>query len=80
MGRRAPSLFTEEAMSNPVINTKVERVVESMENLAIQAARATMSNTPSAVADVHDARDEAATALRELLQPTLRVVGGTAAR
>lgn len=67
-------------MSNPVINTKVERMIEAVENLAIQAARATMTNTPSAVADVNDARSEAATAFREFLQPTLRVVGGTAAR
>jgi len=55
-------------------------MIEAVENLAIQAARATMTNTPSAVADVKDAREEAATAFREFLQSTLRVVGGTAAQ
>lgn len=58
-------------------NTKIERVIEAFENLSIQAARATMTHTPSSVADVRDAREEAATALREFMQPTLRVVGGT---
>jgi hypothetical protein len=58
-------------------NMKIERVIEAIENLSIQAARATMTPTPSSVADVRDARAEAATALREFMQPTLRVVGGT---
>jgi hypothetical protein len=57
-------------------NTKVERVVEAIENLSIVTAHATMSHTSSAMSDVKDAREEAATALREFLQPTLRVVGG----
>jgi hypothetical protein len=58
-------------------NTKIERVIEAFENLSIQAARATMTHTPSSVMDVRDAREEAATALREFLVPHLRVVGGT---
>jgi hypothetical protein len=53
-------------MATPIINTRVERVVEAFENMAISAA-----------AKDHDAvllaRKECADALRECLAPTIRL-------
>lgn len=63
-------------MSNPQQETKIERVTDAIESLA-RAVVAHQSNpmSPRACFDhVRDAREEVATALRELLQPTLRIV------
>ena len=63
-------------MANPQQETKIERVTDAIESLA-RAVVAHQSNpmNPRACFDhVRDAREEVATALRELLQPTLRVI------
>lgn len=64
-------------MSNPQTNTKIERVVEAFEELAVAVAVSVKGNEePRKAFDaVAFARVETATALREFLQPTLRVIG-----
>jgi len=63
-------------MSTAAINTKIERVVEATEALAIAAASAVRRpEGHSSYNDVRDARQEMADALREFMQPMLRVVG-----
>ncbi len=56
-------------MAHPAVNTKVEQVVESIEDMVIAVS-----------ARDHDAalvaRTECANALREFLAPTLRLVSG----
>jgi hypothetical protein len=68
-------------MSNPVVNTKIERAVEAIESLTVavaaNVARGKGEPHGSRFQDVKEARDELATSFRDLLQPTLRVVGGT---
>lgn len=61
-------------MATPQINTKVELVVEAIEDLAIAAATASRLTGREAHQCVLDARENAASALREFLQPVLRVV------
>lgn len=60
-------------------NTKVERVVEAFEAMAVAVSVASRDTVPSSALamfdDVANARREAADALREFLKPTLRVVG-----
>lgn len=53
-------------MASPAVNTKVERVVESFENMAIAVASKDHES-------VRDARKECADALREFLAPTIRL-------
>lgn len=63
-------------MSNPVIEAKIERVVEASESLtnAVVTLREKADDDRTrALADVADAREEMKTALREFLQPTLRI-------
>ena len=69
-------------MSTAAINTKIERVCEAVEDLAVAvAAGVTGRGKPSDEGNVRsyeavkEARAELGTALREFLQPTLRVVG-----
>jgi thioredoxin-related protein len=64
-------------MANPQSNTKVENVTEAIENLVVAVNVALKEPPPrNAYVSVKAAREEMAGALRELLQPTLRVVGG----
>lgn len=62
-------------MAHPAVNTKVEKVAEAIEDLAVQAAIGALNPTADAYERVRFARTIATEALRELLQPTLRVVG-----
>ena len=64
------------------VNTKVERVIEAFETMAVAVAVSIHSNPPNfktpplaAFDAVADARQEARNALAEFLRPTLRVVG-----
>lgn len=59
-------------MTHPAVNTKVELVVEAIEDLAIAAA--TGSVRPGGYQNVLGARERASEALREFLQPVLRAV------
>lgn len=71
-------------MASPQENTKVEQIVEAFENLAIAVAHSlilTERVTPSHYkspeliqTNREDAREEMATALREFLKPSLRIV------
>jgi selenocysteine lyase/cysteine desulfurase len=66
-------------MTSAQENTKVERVVEAIEGLTVAVAANVHGGGDthgSKFEDVLHAREEVATALREFLQPTLRVVGG----
>jgi hypothetical protein len=64
-------------MAVPAINTKVDQVVEAIESLAIAASRPCADGkTHERYQEVLEARENAATALREFLQPTLRVIEG----
>ncbi len=69
-------------MSNAVSNTKIERVIEAIESMALAVAVSLHSNPPifktpplAAFDAVADARKEARDALADFLKPTLRVVG-----
>lgn len=55
-------------MAHPAINTKIEIVVEAIEDLALAAGAHNHE-------EVVEARKRCGNALREFLQPTLRVVG-----
>jgi cytidylate kinase len=69
--------LTQNPPSHPAVNTKIERVTEAIESLTIAVCSAQrIPHVPGSFANVRDAREEVATALREFLQPTLRVVGG----
>lgn len=64
-------------MSNPQTETKIERVTEASESLAlavVYAQGARGDDLLLAFENVKNAREEYKTALRELLTPTLRVV------
>lgn len=61
-------------MAHPAVNTKVEKVADAIEDLAIQAAIGALHPDASAYERVRIARSAITDALRELLQPTLRVV------
>ena len=64
-------------MASPAVNSKIDLVVEAIESLAIAASRpVTNGKAHEKYQEVLEARDNAATALREFLQPTLRVVEG----
>lgn len=75
-------------MASPQENTKIEQIVEAFENLAISVAHSlivTERVTPSHYKNPQllqtnreDAREEMATALREFLKPSLRIVTKTA--
>lgn len=65
-------------MASPIVNTKVERVIDAFENMALAVAAAQSSGTgvaskKQAHADLVAARTEAADALRECLAPVIRV-------
>jgi archaellum component FlaC len=63
-------------MSTPQIETKIERVVESIESLtnAVVTLREKADDDRAhAMQEVTDAREEAKEALRAFLQPTLRI-------
>lgn len=73
---------------SPQENTKIERIVEAVESLAISVAHGIMAaenvETRSRKADPltlaenrKDARDELKTALQEFLRPALRVIDRT---
>lgn len=61
-------------MAAPATNTKVERVIESIEALAIASAARAIEPGVASFQNVLDARTEAADALRDFLQPVMRVV------
>lgn len=62
-------------MPHPVVNTKVDRAVEAIENLALAVAQSVaVGGGAMAYDQVKDARAECADALREFLAPTIRVV------
>lgn len=62
-------------MAHPVVNTKVEKVVEAWEEMALACAGSIqVGGGHSAYQRVVDARAACAEALREFLQPALRVV------
>lgn len=69
-------------MSTPASNTKVEILAEAIENMALAVAAAVAEHRPppkgpqAAYDNVMQARKAVADALREFLQPTLRVVEG----
>jgi hypothetical protein len=60
-------------MAHPAVNTKVERAVEAVESLA-RACAAKDSGDFGNEANIADARTELADALRDVLQPVLRLV------
>lgn len=63
-------------MSNPVTEAKIERVVEAQESLAnavVTLREKADDDRASAMTEVAEAREELKTALREFLQPTLRI-------
>lgn len=74
-------------MSSPQENTKIEQIVEAFENLAIAVAHSLIAS--ERVLPTHypnpqlylnnraDARAEMATALRDFLKPSLRIVTKT---
>jgi hypothetical protein len=65
-------------MTNPQTETKIERVTEAAESLtvAVISAQGTSGDSALRAFDrVKDAREEYKAALRELIAPTLRVVG-----
>jgi len=72
-------------MSSAQENTKIEQVVEAIENFAINIARGQIMAEVASPFSRHttaellatergDAREEMTKALRELLKPTLRIV------
>jgi len=62
-------------MAHPVVNTKVEVVVEAIENMALACAESVhVGGGPDAFQKVADARKTCTDALRSFLQPTLRLV------
>ena len=63
-------------MASPQVETKIELVTEAIEALtrAVVAHQANPANPRACYDIVRDARAEVASALRELLAPTLRVV------
>ncbi len=64
-------------VTNPQIETKIERAAEAVEALALAIVAAQSTPTERALAAfevVKDAREEFKAALREMLAPTLRVV------
>lgn len=72
-----PATQTAERPSNPVIETKIERVTEGIEALTLAVAAAVGTNGDRARAafdNVSDARAECKAAFRDLITPTLRVV------
>lgn len=63
--------------SSPPVTTKVELLIEAIEGLVVAVNVALKEPPPrNAYVSVKTAREEMATALRDFLQPTLRVVGG----
>lgn len=72
-----PATQSAERPSNPIIETKIERVTEGIEALTLAVAAAVGANGERALSAfevVKDAREEVKIALRELITPTLRVV------
>jgi hypothetical protein len=74
-------------MSNPQENTKIEQLTDAIESFAISVARSVIASgnsaashpTPTQLARAReDARAEMATALRDFLKPSLRVINETA--
>lgn len=61
-------------MADPAVNTKVDRLAEAIENLALACAARATSPTAYAFDQVLDARQEMRQALADFLQPTLRVI------
>lgn len=66
-------------MSTPQAETKIERVVESVESLALAIVANSIAvddkSRRATFTDIQTARDESKQALRDFLTPTLRVVG-----
>jgi len=61
-------------MATQIVNTKIEKVVEAFESLAIATAAPYTGPAESRMDNILMARADLAAALREFLAPTLRVV------